>query len=184
MNTNWTTTGGATVAFADNVNSISFKNDSIDISAKIKQDILNTYNYNISDANLATIISNWQNWSGGLQMAISTESYSGNTYLDFWLVDQYTINGNNLTLLDRNRWSRVIALNTSNGNLQTTDANRWGLTLYNCSPLGYGFYKDWAPYSGNINKTYVASFQNDDQIDRYLIQKINANVFSEPYNLM
>lgn len=39
--------------------------------------------------------------------------------------------------------------------------------------------------SGNINKTYVASFQKEDgNITKYLIQKINTTVFTEPYKLM
>lgn len=39
--------------------------------------------------------------------------------------------------------------------------------------------------SGNINKTYVATFTRDDgSTKKYLIQKINTNVFSEPYRLM
>ena len=39
--------------------------------------------------------------------------------------------------------------------------------------------------SGNINKTYVASFKNEDgSIKKYLIQKINTKVFPEPYKLM
>ena len=39
--------------------------------------------------------------------------------------------------------------------------------------------------SGNINKTYVATFRkNDDTEKKYLIQKINTKVFTEPYKLM
>lgn len=38
--------------------------------------------------------------------------------------------------------------------------------------------------SGNINKTYVASFMDEGINERYLIQRINTNVFTEPYNLM
>ena len=38
---------------------------------------------------------------------------------------------------------------------------------------------------GNINKTYVATFLMDDGSEKkYLIQKINTNVFTEPYKLM
>ena len=39
--------------------------------------------------------------------------------------------------------------------------------------------------SGNINNTYVATFLNEDGTSRkYLIQKINTTVFTEPYKLM
>ena len=39
--------------------------------------------------------------------------------------------------------------------------------------------------SGNINKTYVATFRKKDNTERkYLIQKINTKVFTEPYKLM
>ncbi len=39
--------------------------------------------------------------------------------------------------------------------------------------------------SGNINKTYVATFKKEDGTTiKYLIQKINTKVFSEPYKLM
>lgn len=39
--------------------------------------------------------------------------------------------------------------------------------------------------SGNINNTYVATFQMDDgSTKKYLIQKINTTVFTEPYKLM
>lgn len=37
---------------------------------------------------------------------------------------------------------------------------------------------------GNINKTYVLSYKNNDNVERFLIQKINANVFKEPYIVM
>jgi len=39
--------------------------------------------------------------------------------------------------------------------------------------------------SGNINNTYVASFKKEDgTIKKYLIQKINTTVFTEPHKLM
>ena len=39
--------------------------------------------------------------------------------------------------------------------------------------------------SGNINNTYVATFSMEDgSIKKYLIQKINTTVFTEPYKLM
>ena len=39
--------------------------------------------------------------------------------------------------------------------------------------------------SGNINNTYIASFlMKDGTIKKYLIQKINTTVFTEPYKLM
>ena len=39
--------------------------------------------------------------------------------------------------------------------------------------------------SGNINKTFVATFEKDDGSNaKYLIQKINTTVFTEPYKLM
>jgi len=39
--------------------------------------------------------------------------------------------------------------------------------------------------SGNINNTYVAIFEmNDGTTKKYLIQKINTTVFTEPYKLM
>ncbi len=40
-------------------------------------------------------------------------------------------------------------------------------------------------HSGNINNTYIATFVDEDGIERkYLIQKINTTVFTEPYKLM
>lgn len=39
--------------------------------------------------------------------------------------------------------------------------------------------------SGNINKTYVATFKNEDgSFKKYLVQRINTSVFTEPYKLM
>ncbi len=39
--------------------------------------------------------------------------------------------------------------------------------------------------SGNINNTYVATFEKEDGTSKkYLIQKINTTVFTEPYKLM
>lgn len=39
--------------------------------------------------------------------------------------------------------------------------------------------------SGNINKTYVATFAREDGTEKkYLIQKINTKVFTEPFKLM
>lgn len=39
--------------------------------------------------------------------------------------------------------------------------------------------------SGNINKTYVATFKNEDgTFKKYLVQRINTSVFTEPYKLM
>ena len=39
--------------------------------------------------------------------------------------------------------------------------------------------------SGNINNTYVVTFEMEDgNIKKYLIQKINTTVFAEPYKLM
>lgn len=39
--------------------------------------------------------------------------------------------------------------------------------------------------SGNINNTYVATFKkDDDSFKKYLIQRINTSVFTEPYKLM
>ena len=38
--------------------------------------------------------------------------------------------------------------------------------------------------SGNINKTYIATFLNNGESKKYLVQKINTNVFPEPYKLM
>lgn len=39
--------------------------------------------------------------------------------------------------------------------------------------------------SGNINKTYIATFQNEDgSFKKYLVQRINTSVFTEPYKLM
>ena len=37
---------------------------------------------------------------------------------------------------------------------------------------------------GNINKTYVLTFKEDEKIKKYLLQKINSNVFTEPYLVM
>ena len=38
--------------------------------------------------------------------------------------------------------------------------------------------------NGNINKTYVATYANDGEEKKYLIQQINNNVFKDPYELM
>jgi Ser/Thr protein kinase RdoA (MazF antagonist) len=39
--------------------------------------------------------------------------------------------------------------------------------------------------NGNINKTYVATFKNEDgSFKKYLVQRINTSVFTEPYKLM
>lgn len=38
--------------------------------------------------------------------------------------------------------------------------------------------------SGNINNTYIAEFEEEKELKRYLIQKINTSVFTEPYKLM
>lgn len=39
--------------------------------------------------------------------------------------------------------------------------------------------------SGNINKTYVATFKmKDGSLKKYLVQRINTSVFTEPYKLM
>lgn len=39
--------------------------------------------------------------------------------------------------------------------------------------------------TGNINNTYIAVFRTcDGEIKKYLIQKINTSVFTEPYKLM
>ena len=38
--------------------------------------------------------------------------------------------------------------------------------------------------TGNINKTYVAEFLHKKKKKKYLIQRINSNVFTEPFKLM
>ena len=38
--------------------------------------------------------------------------------------------------------------------------------------------------NGIINKTYVATYENDKRQEKYLIQQINDNVFKNPYELM
>lgn len=38
--------------------------------------------------------------------------------------------------------------------------------------------------TGNINKTYVATYAKNGKEERYLIQQINNNVFKNPYELM
>lgn len=38
--------------------------------------------------------------------------------------------------------------------------------------------------NGIINKTYVATYNQDGKMERYLIQQINNNVFKNPYELM
>lgn len=38
--------------------------------------------------------------------------------------------------------------------------------------------------SGNINKTYIVTYDNNGKIDKYLVQRINNSVFMEPYKLM
>lgn len=37
---------------------------------------------------------------------------------------------------------------------------------------------------GNINKTYILTYTNDNKQVKYLLQKINSNVFTEPYLVM
>lgn len=37
---------------------------------------------------------------------------------------------------------------------------------------------------GNINKTYILTYTNDNKQVKYLLQKINSNVFNEPYLVM
>ena len=37
---------------------------------------------------------------------------------------------------------------------------------------------------GNINKTYILIFEHNNKEEKYLLQKINANVFKEPYLVM
>ena len=37
---------------------------------------------------------------------------------------------------------------------------------------------------GNINSTYLVSFQNGSKVEMYLLQKINSYVFKEPYLVM
>ena len=37
---------------------------------------------------------------------------------------------------------------------------------------------------GNINKTYIITFNDNNKLKKYLLQKINANVFKEPYLVM
>lgn len=37
---------------------------------------------------------------------------------------------------------------------------------------------------GNINKTYILTFKEGKQLRKYLLQKINSNVFKEPYLVM
>lgn len=38
--------------------------------------------------------------------------------------------------------------------------------------------------SGNINKTYIVSYENNNEVNKYLVQRINNSVFAEPYKLM
>ena len=38
--------------------------------------------------------------------------------------------------------------------------------------------------TGNINKSFVAEYLLDEKTKKYLIQKINSNVFTEPFKLM
>lgn len=37
---------------------------------------------------------------------------------------------------------------------------------------------------GNINKTYILLYNDESKINKYLLQKINSNVFQEPYLVM
>ena len=40
-------------------------------------------------------------------------------------------------------------------------------------------------HSGNINDTFIATFLEESGVEKkYLIQKINTTVFTEPYKLM
>lgn len=48
-----------------------------------------------------------------------------------------------------------------------------------------GFIEDISPISnGIINTTYVVTFKNEEETKKYLLQKINTNIFKEPYRLM
>lgn len=48
-----------------------------------------------------------------------------------------------------------------------------------------GFIEDIRPISnGIINTTYVVTFKNKGETKKYLLQKINTNIFKEPYRLM
>ena len=37
---------------------------------------------------------------------------------------------------------------------------------------------------GNINKSYILTYEDNNDIHKYLLQKINSNVFTEPYLVM
>lgn len=39
-------------------------------------------------------------------------------------------------------------------------------------------------HTGNINKTFIVSVKNNEEIKKYILQKINTTVFNEPYLLM
>ena len=38
--------------------------------------------------------------------------------------------------------------------------------------------------NGIINTTYVATFKKDAKTSKYILQKINTNIFKNPYRLM
>ena len=54
--------------------------------------------------------------------------------------------------------------------------------------LNFNFKGNFQNYEennqGNINKTYILTFEDDGIKHKYLLQKINSNVFKEPYLVM
>ncbi len=65
----------------------------------------------------------------------------------------------------------------------TTDINL--MTIINAFP-SFGKYKGYKPVSeGHINDTYIVEYENENgESSRYLLQRINVNVFKKPLELM
>ncbi len=58
------------------------------------------------------------------------------------------------------------------------------IEIINAFP-SFGKYKGYKPVTdGHINDTYIVEYENDDGISRYLLQRINVNVFKKPLELM
>ncbi len=58
------------------------------------------------------------------------------------------------------------------------------IEIINAFP-SFGKYKGYKPVTdGHINDTYIVEYETDDGIIRYLLQRINVNVFKKPLELM
>ncbi len=58
------------------------------------------------------------------------------------------------------------------------------IDIINAFPL-FGKYKGYKPVTdGHINDTYIVEYETEKGIERYLLQRINVNVFKKPLELM